>query len=245
MLDYNQINEFLSGLGITGESPVFLHSSFKPFREIGFTTSDVINLMLRKQKGKALMMPAFNWRAVGEETPFDVVNTPSIVGGLSESFRRYEGVVRTIHPTHSCSIELSAINQFGNRHELSCSPCDLHSPFATFADNEVRLVMMNCDIESLTYIHHLEETTYPEVYLNPKLFYTFIIDEDGINHGIRQFKRHSREPRNFSKFKPTLVKQPSYKQFSCGQLFGWSINSKDLHHTIKKAFSFDIYATLR
>ena len=47
-------------------------------------------------------MPTHTWANVNAQHPvYDYRNTPSCVGLLTNLFRQREGVVRSLHPTHS------------------------------------------------------------------------------------------------------------------------------------------------
>lgn len=236
------LKAFLSELGVDGGHDIFVHSGYRAFREEGFSPDQVLDTFLDLQADKATMLPAFNWRAVSAQNPFNVRTTPSIVGVLTETFRQRPGIARTLYPTHSCVMAARFMPVYGDRHIQSYSPCDRLSPFAAFADHKVRIVLANCTIDTMTYIHHFEELIYPEHYLADNSEDIGIIDENG-RHQNFTLRRHRKLPRQFSKFSDALAACPSFRHHKAGGVSGWSISADDAAFVISKKFAENIYAS--
>ncbi len=236
------IYAFLRRIGIDGSSHIFLHSGYRAFRNEGFSADQVLDAVLGLQDCKATMLPAFNWRDVSAQNPFNVLTTPSIVGALTETFRRRSDVARTLYPTHSCLMAARFMSCFGINHSRSSSPCDRLSPFAAFADHKVRIVLLNCTIDTMTYIHHFEELVFPEHYLSDEIEVVDIIDKKG---GRQNFtlRRHRKLPRRFSNFSDALAASPSFRHHKVGEISGWSISADDAAFVISKKFAENIYAS--
>lgn len=98
----------LKKLGITPGATVYLHSSMDEIRRRipGLEVIQLINLLqeLIGEEG-TLLVPTFPFTGlqydfVQKQRVFDVKRTPSKVGLFTELFRRTEGVIRSLHPTH-------------------------------------------------------------------------------------------------------------------------------------------------
>lgn len=78
-----------------------------------------------------LLMPSLSYKTVNKSQPvFNEQNTASCVGALTEFFRTYPGVKRSIHPTHSvCGIGAKATFLLKD-HFMDETPCGPYSPFA-------------------------------------------------------------------------------------------------------------------
>lgn len=108
-LSESQFVEFLQDLGIKRGETVMLYSSFSHVRRRvpGITPEKLIRLLqeLLTPEGTLLMLtfPFLGPQAhyVDTHTLFDVCNTPSRLGILTEVFRKMPGVVRSYHPTHA------------------------------------------------------------------------------------------------------------------------------------------------
>jgi aminoglycoside N3'-acetyltransferase len=112
---------------------------------------------------RTLVMPAFVLGGAAgpleyyRTRPFDVRRTPSEMGMLTEYFRRWPGVQRSLHPTHSvCAIGPLA-QVLTASHHLAGTPSGKGTPFEFLARN--RAVVIGLGVEyyrSLTQIHAAE-----------------------------------------------------------------------------------------
>ena len=99
----------LKELGFTAGATIYLHSSMGAIsrRVPSQNPLKLINL-LKGMVGEegTLLMPTFSfdgsqYHYVQDHRVFNVKRSPSQVGLLTELFRRTDGVVRSLHPTHS------------------------------------------------------------------------------------------------------------------------------------------------
>ena len=100
----------LRELGISDGDVMLVHSSFAEFLGFRGKAPDVIRV-LKQAVGPhgTLMMPTLSFSGSAaayarEAKLFDLARSPSKVGLLTELFRRSEGVVRSLHPTHSVAV---------------------------------------------------------------------------------------------------------------------------------------------
>lgn len=93
-----ELKKTLNDMNIIEGDTVLVHASWRAF--VGFSASpnDVIEMLLEKvgEKG-TLLMPAYG----SNIEKFDVKNTPSNAGVLTEVFRKMNGVVRSFNPYFS------------------------------------------------------------------------------------------------------------------------------------------------
>lgn len=128
---------------------MFVHTAFRPLSKEGFTPQEYIEGLL-EHKGP-VMMPAFSWKNP-EETN---------VGMIPEIFRVKYATRRSQHPTHSvCGVRA---DEYLTGEDLT--PCGPESPLARLARSDGYVLMAGVGFDCCTLIHHLEEITYPEVYL--------------------------------------------------------------------------------
>ena len=113
-LDKRTISEarfeaLLQDVGFQSGATVMVHSALSQVRRRvpGMTPERLIG-MLQNLVGPngTLLIPTFSFLGrqavyVDKHDRFDVQNTPSQVGVLTETFRKMPGVVRSLHPTHS------------------------------------------------------------------------------------------------------------------------------------------------
>ncbi|HEX2458891.1 MAG TPA: AAC(3) family N-acetyltransferase, partial [Vicinamibacterales bacterium] len=88
---------------------MFFHTGLKSLGYVEGGAEAVVDLLICRvvaKDGGTLAMPAFSMKGTMEgtlraDTVFDVKETPSTVGAVTEAFRKRSGVVRSLHPTHS------------------------------------------------------------------------------------------------------------------------------------------------
>lgn len=102
-----------------------------------------------------LLLPTFNFDFTSG-TPFDIRQTPSQMGVLTEAGRHYAGSVRTGHPVYSFSAIGARAALFAGINNRSAYADD--SPFGLLRRLEGRIAALDLDDhESMTFYHHVEE----------------------------------------------------------------------------------------
>jgi aminoglycoside 3-N-acetyltransferase len=104
-----------------------------------------------------LLAPAFSYSSSKPGSVFVLEDTPSEVGPFTEYFRAHKKTIRSVHPIFSVSgcgaYAADILNNCGR------SAFGTMSVFERLKDFGVKFVCLGTNIEnSLTYIHHLEQT---------------------------------------------------------------------------------------
>lgn len=125
----------LRELGVRPGDVLLVHSSFSSLG--GIAPGDAIGALLEALGAEGtLVLPALSYRDVTRQSPaFDVAATPSCVGFLTEYFRTLvPGVVRSVHPTHSCCAKGARAEEVTRDHYLDHTPVGPNSPFRKLQD---------------------------------------------------------------------------------------------------------------
>lgn len=148
--------------GVQRGDVLLIHSNIKRtlihFKKKGMeiTTNDILESFLKAVgPSGTLLLPLFNFDFT-KGVPFDIRNTPSQMGALTEAGRLHPLAVRTGHPIYSfAAIGYNAklfkyINNFsGYGHD---------SPFALLREMDGKIAVLNLpDQNSMTFYHHVEE----------------------------------------------------------------------------------------
>lgn len=178
----------LKGLGLKPGDRVLVHGSFDSFGGFRGTPSDVL-AALRSAVGSTglVMMPTTPFSGLALDyalsgAVLDVLKTPSRMGILSEVFRRSPGVVRSVHPTHPVAIWGAGAKEWSLGHEQAKTPCGAGSPYRKLLDAQGRVLFLGTGIESLTFLHALEEiyeSRLPKSPFTSKVFHLKTRDEAG------------------------------------------------------------------
>ena len=153
----------LKQLGIRPGGVLLVHSSLRSLGDFE-NRAEVITDALLQALGPdgTLLMPALSYVSVTPENPvFDVLNTPSCVGALTEYFRTRPGVQRSVHPTHSVTGIGARADELLSSHHLDTTPVGEHSPFARVKDVDGQILFMGCGLKPNTSMHGIEELVEP------------------------------------------------------------------------------------
>lgn len=167
----NQLRAGLLALGILPGDTVLMHASYKSLGGIEGGAAGFFETFLDLLGPKGtLILPALSYAWVCESQPvFDVRATPVCpgIGFLPEFFRtRIPGVVRSLHPTHSCCMTGHYAKELAADHELDNTPVGPRSPFAKLPRMDGKILMLGCSADRNTSMHGVEETAEPPYLLD-------------------------------------------------------------------------------
>ena len=186
----------LHALGVRPGDTVMLHSAWS--REHGFRGSipELIDTFLEAvgPDGHLLMVSlpyrnaALDWLQSGRR--FDVRKTPSMMGMVSEVFRRRSDVQRSLHPTHPILVHGPDPGRFIDAHPACVYPCGPGTPFDELARADGRVVFLNVPLDMFTFFHFLEHRVSPRLpfalYAEPP-FDAPVVDAEGRERTVRTY----------------------------------------------------------
>lgn len=102
-----------------------------------------------------LLFPLFNF-GFSSGQPFDISNTPSQMGALSEAARLHPYAIRTSHPIYSFAVIGAHKKRFAECKNISGYASD--SPFGVLKELGGKIALLDVnDQGAMTYYHHIEE----------------------------------------------------------------------------------------
>lgn len=139
-----------------------------------------------------ILMPTFPMNQMSEyyfaDNPvFDVINTPSSMGKVSEQFRKMPGVKRSLHPSHSISAFGRNTNYFLDDHFRQMYPFNVNSPFYKLSEIEGKIILIGLKMgEALTNLHVIEDTikNYNISVYKKNIYTARLIDYEGKEHKV-------------------------------------------------------------
>lgn len=148
--------------GIQEGNTVLIHSNikrtFKRYLKTGIklTPSDILDSFLAAVgPSGTLLFPLFNFNFT-KGTPFDIKNTPSHMGALTEAARKHTKAVRTGHPIYSFVAIGQEAEKFRGIDNFSGYGGD--SPFALLKELKGKIAVLDLpDQNSMTFYHYVEE----------------------------------------------------------------------------------------
>lgn len=179
----------LRKIGVTPGSTLMFHSSWRPHNGFQGKPADVVRaLKAAVGEGGLLVMPSMpyhnmssaQWLAKGK--PMNVLRSPSMMGLVSEVFRRSENVRRSLSPTHPLLAWGADADAFIDGHEHTDRPFGAASPFARLLERNALLLGFDAPFDTFTYTHFVEdqlEATLPCALYEPALVDGVVIDREG------------------------------------------------------------------
>ncbi len=156
--------EDLQKIGIKKNDSVLVHSSLS---KIGFVEGGAKTLVdaLFEVVGEngTLLFPTFpakgrNKTHLEQHPFFDIKNTPSQMGSVTEYFRKLNGVYRSFHPTDCVAAKGSLAEYFTNSHFGQLTPYNEHSPFRKLCNKNGKILMLGTTLNgACTNLHTLED----------------------------------------------------------------------------------------
>ena len=169
-IDYKKLLRVFQDIGIREGDLVCVHSRFS---SLGYVKDgpETFIAALQESVGSTgtIMMPTFSMSGsmlsyIESGEIFDVRNTPSRVGLLTEIFRNTPGVVRSLHPTNSVAAKGPLALDLVKEHDKSSTPYGNHTPYDRLKSMKGKILMVNTHVHS--FLHHIQETVeFPNLYL--------------------------------------------------------------------------------
>lgn len=157
MISQHGIREGLKQLGVCAGDRLIIHSSLKSFGDVIGGSLSVIKALLETVGQDGLVvMPTFSYSFCLEPNhPFNPLHSPSRTGTISEAFRKFPGVVRSLHPTHSFSAYGKGAMVLLKDHHR-CAALGIGSPIHRLAESGGRVLLLGVDHTSNSILHTAE-----------------------------------------------------------------------------------------
>lgn len=194
--DRAELLDGLRRLGVRDGDTLMLHSGFAPHHGFRGTIESLTDTFIDAVGPRGhLMMVSLPYRSSSIEylqqgRQFDVRRTPSMMGLVSEYFRRRPEVLRSLHPTHPILARGPEAQQLIAGHENCLFPCGPGTPFDRLAERDGIVAFFNVPFVNFTFFHFLEHHVSGEL---PFRLYTDepwvvpVIDRNGETVNVKTY----------------------------------------------------------
>lgn len=242
------MQEVFRKVGIENGETIFIHSDISVFGKIATLDRNYFLSAILSQLGKAvghagtLIMPTFSYSFCKDEM-FDVQETKSTVGTLSEFFRQQVGVTRTKHPIFSVAIHGTKQEYFL---DIGRDSFDNESIFGKLRQMNGKVVFFGAHLSSCTFLHHIEQI-YGVNYRYLKTFTGQVrCDDYTYNNSVTFFVRYLDRivELDVSRLEDYLLKNNIMKSSSLGEGKIMAVNAQELFNTTIDLLDKDPYFLL-
>lgn len=191
----------LKAMGIQPGDTLLVHSSLSKIGYVENGAQTVIDALLESvgATGNILMPTSPNAGLqldyVRHLDCFDILNSPSKLGIISETFRKLEGAKRSVSATEPVSCSGPGCEALTKGHAGQLTPYNAHSPFYKVAEANGKILYIGVTLANAgTSLHLLEDAVeafrFPVYY--PELLEVKIRDEEG-KVSVQTIKVHNPE----------------------------------------------------
>jgi len=191
MLSKKELLDGFGQLNLKKGETIIVHTSYKSLGGVEGGADTVIDVMceLVGREGTVLF-PAFNFQSWTENHYFDVKETPSKMGAITEQARLRPNALRTPHPIYSFSALGARAEEFSKSEDVEAyGP---NSAFALFHKINGTIVSIGLDFNSTFSMHHYIEYNVGCNYRRIKEFSGIYVGYDR----VPKLKMHSMFVRN-------------------------------------------------
>jgi aminoglycoside 3-N-acetyltransferase len=189
-LTKDNLVQLLKSAGIQEGKDLLVHCSFGNIGAVQNGPESLIEALLECIGEDAnLLMPSspitgYQLEYAKSNPVFDVRNTPSKLGALSEIFRKMPGVLRSAHPLEPvCVLGKNAMSYTSNHHIDSSAYGD-NSPFKKLAENEGQILYLGVTLDNAGTSLHVAEEQIPDfrlpVYHTSTFDMKVVVGEDNL-----------------------------------------------------------------
>lgn len=178
-------------LGIKKGDTVLMHSSMKSLKT-DMKPEEFLSLLCDYLGDTGtLVLPTLSYDYVTIENPvFNINETPACIGLLPNIFLKMNGVIRSMHPTHSCSAKGYNAEKLTREHYLDITPVGPNSPFIKLADIGGKILMLGEVNNHNTFMHGMEEVAGAPYCLTPEKYEFTLIDKNGNETKVNQYRHN-------------------------------------------------------
>jgi aminoglycoside 3-N-acetyltransferase len=206
----------LKAAGVSESDTLLVHANFKPDSGFRGTPLELANALVELvgTNGNLLMVSipfrgaAYDYLALGK--PFNARKTMSMMGLVTEMFRRREGTLRSLHPTHPVLAYGKDAAWLIAEHERCLYPCGVGSPFDKVHQLGGKLLFFDVSFQSITFFHYVEDrlkALLPFSIYDERLFSVPAVDASGANHLIQTYAFNKDLPRAAGKLEAQMQRQ--------------------------------------
>ena len=214
--DPAQLTAQLRRMGITDTDTLLVHSNFEPLSGFSGTPGEVVDALvaLVGEKGNLLMVSipfrgsAYDYLAQGKV--FDVRKTFSMMGLITEMFRRRPGTLRSLHPSHPVLAVGKDAKWLTADHETCRYPCGPGSPFEKFHALGGKILFFDVSFGAITFFHYVEHLTMADLpfpVYDERVFESVVVDAAGQKHTVRTQAYSKEYPRAAEKLEAEMLRR--------------------------------------
>jgi len=169
-------------MGIKPTDTLLIHSSMKSIGEVSGGADTVLDAFMEYLKDGLLILPTHTWKTMSEtHNIYDPNKEPSCVGILTNLFMKREGVVRSLHPTHSVAAYGRDSREYVKGEENVTTPCAVGGCYDRLRERNAKILLIGVNHNRNTFIHCVEEILQvPERFTEKPVLFKIVMPDGSL-----------------------------------------------------------------
>ncbi len=152
------LQQDLERMGMQPTDTLFVHASMKAIGEVDGGADTVLDAFMEYMKDGLLVFPTHTWASMSEKHRcYDPKVEPSCVGLLTNMFMKREGVLRSLHPTHSVAAYGEDAVSYIEGEQTRRTPCAPEGVYGRLKKRKAKILLLGVTHGRHTYMHCVEE----------------------------------------------------------------------------------------
>lgn len=190
MYTKEQLKQHLSDMGLKPTDAIMVHSSMKSIGPVEGGADTVLDALMEYFEPGLLMLPTHTWAQINPEyNVFNPATEPACVGLLPNMFMKREGVVRSLHPTHSIAAYGKTAQEFLRGEEDAQTPCPIGGAWDRLREVNAKILLLGVTHTRNTFIHAADEAFDVPDRLEANPFPAGVVMPNG-SVKMRMYRRH-------------------------------------------------------
>jgi aminoglycoside 3-N-acetyltransferase len=237
-IDYKTLRDNFKNIGLKHGDTVLVHSSLKSIGYVEGGADTVIDALLAAVGDKGtILMPSFQkgseFFLVDRGCRFDIVNSCSEMGIISETFRKRPGVIRSLSPTH-CTAGIGPLaKEILSGHEKCKVSCGWGSPYHKIVEAGGKIILLGVDHSSNTTLHFLENINGAPTVCSIE-YQPVVIDADRVEIIVPTYPHLPGVIRDYSRAETVLIAKNIQNNGNIGQASAKLIDTSRMAEVIGK-----------
>lgn len=235
--DRARLRNALMKCGVAPGDTLMVHANFAPDSGFEGDPGDLVNVFaeLVGDNGNLLMVSlpfrgaAYDYLSQGKA--FNVKKTLSMMGLVTELFRRRQGTLRSLHPTHPVLAYGKNAEWLVEGHERCLHPCGQGSPFEKFRDLKGKILFFDVSFGSITFFHYVEDLLkerLPVAVYDDRLFSVPAVNAQGESVVIQTYAFNRMARRRADKLEVEMSRREKIKRGRVGNSRFCMVNAEDV-----------------
>jgi len=231
----------LSTIGVDPTGTLKIHISCKAVGEVHGRGDTILDALMEYMKLGLLVIPSHTWNNVNKTNPvMDVLYTPTCVGVLTEMFRKREGVVRSLHPTHSVAAYGKDAEAFVAGEEKITTPCGEGGTCYKLWERDAQILMIGIPFTNNTFVHGIEDWDKAEGSLSKEITNLYVINHEGKRLHTPQYRHNAPlGSSTFIKLEPQAIQESILTLGRFGDATTRLMRAKQLRKMVAKLLKDD------